>query len=201
MKKSIRHVLIAAGLLTASHGALALEGPAAVLGSMASAVPAERPKAASAQTLGSRGTVTPSATLFGGFEVTGTPVVYILVRGNSLQTLGVTNNFLDAPRVRLFGPNGQDILIDSFNRPGFNTCERPPAGTPPANDFTTPVVDFYQNVRRQPAHPRDACVALQLNVPGAWTFTVTPSIAGVTTSSGNSSPSSGEVLFEVTLNP
>ena len=200
MKKSIRHLFLAAGLLAASQGALALEGAAGVLGSEAAPVPAVRAKAASTQTLGSRATVTSSATLYGGFEVAQTAVIYILVRGNSLQTLGVTNNYLDAPRVRLFNSAGQDTIVDSFGRPGFNACEYPPAGTPPANDFTTLVINYYRDVRRQPVHPRDGCVAVQV-AAGAYTFTVTPSIPGVTTTSGTSNPASGEVLFEITLGP
>jgi hypothetical protein len=150
-------------------------------------------KAVSTQTLGSRGTVTPSATLFGGFEIRAQADVYILVRGNSLGTLGVTQAFLDAPRVRLFTGSGQDIVTDSFGRAGFNACTS-------GSVFTDPVINYYTNVRGQAPHARDACVALNL-AAGVYTFTVTPSIVGVTTDSGSSNPSSGEVLFEVTLAP
>ena len=57
-------------------------------------------KAASTRTLGARATASPSATVFGGFELAQSTVVYVLVRGNSLGSLGVTNNFLDRPRLR-----------------------------------------------------------------------------------------------------
>ena len=36
---------------------------------------------------------------------------------------------------------------------------------------------------------------------GVYTFTVTPSIPGLTTTTGTSAPSSGEILFEVILAP
>jgi hypothetical protein len=152
-------------------------------------------KAALAQTLGSRSTVTSSATLFGGFELRQVTTVYILVRGNSLQTLGVTNNFLDAPRVRLFNAAGQDLVVDTFNQAGFNGCTT-------GSEFTDPVVSYYATVRGQPAHGRDACFAGTFQ-PGVYTFTVTPTIPGVTAApqSSASNPSSGQVLFEVTLNP
>jgi hypothetical protein len=173
----------AADFLLPAHSIVAPQQPALVTGA----------KAVSTQTLGSRGTVTPSATLFGGFEIKAQADVYILVRGNSLGTLGVTQAFLDAPRVRLFTGAGQDIVIDSFGRAGFNACTS-------GSVFTDPVINYYTNVRGQPPHARDACVALNL-VAGVYTFTVTPSIPGVTTNSGTSNPSSGEVLFEVTLAP
>ena len=147
------------------------------------------PKALSAQTFGSRGTVTPSATMFGGFSIQTGGDVYVAVRGNSLGTLGVTQNFLDAPRVRLFNAQGQDLITDAGGTPGFNACV---AGS----TFGGPVVDYYQNVRGQPVHLRDACVAVNLPA-GVYTFTVTPSPA----SGANSVPSSGEVLFEITLDP
>jgi sugar lactone lactonase YvrE len=146
---------------------------------------------ASTKTLGSRATVSPSATLYGGFELANAATVYILVRGNSLGALGVTPNFLDAPRVRIYNGQGQDIVVDQSGRPGFDTCL---SGTPSASA----VVTYYQSVRGQPANGRDACIAQSL-APGAYTFSVTPSVPGVTTSSGTSTPSSGEVLFEVTL--
>ena len=147
------------------------------------------PKALSAQTFGSRATVTPSAPMYGGFSIQTGGDVYIAVRGNSLGTLGVTQNFLDAPRVRLFNAQGQDLITDAGGNVGFNACV---AGT----TFGGPVVEYYQNVRGQPVHQRDACVAVTLPA-GVYTFTVNPSPA----SGANSVPSSGEVLFEVTLDP
>jgi hypothetical protein len=151
------------------------------------------PKAARTQTLGARSTVTTTATAFGGFEVLDRIDVYVLVRGNSLGTLGVTQGYLDAPRVRLYTAAGADIIQDTTGRAGFNGCTS-------GSVFTDPVVNYYATVRGQPAHARDACVAVNV-AAGAYTFTVTPSIEGVTTTTGNSVPSSGEILFEVILAP
>jgi hypothetical protein len=150
------------------------------------------PKAASAQSFGSRGTVTSSATMYGAFQITQRTTVYILVRGNSLQTLGVTNNYLDAPRVRLYDAGGSDLVTDG-TRPGFNACVS-------SNEFNVAVVSYYQNVRNQPVNERDGCLGVILDA-GVYTFSVTPSIPGVTTTTGQSNPASGEVLFEITLNP
>jgi hypothetical protein len=151
------------------------------------------PMAASAQTLASRATVTPSQTVFGGFQLAQEAPVIILVRGNSLQTLGVTNNYLDAPRVRVYNAAGADLIVDATGRPGTNTCTSGAA-------LSAPAVAYYASVRGQPAHERDTCIAA-IFPAGAYTFTVTPSIAGVTVSAGQSNPSSGEMLFEVTLAP
>ena len=138
-----------------------------------------------AKTLGSRATVSSTTTLFGGFELSSPATIYILVRGNSLSTLGVTHNYLDAPRVRVYNSQGQDLFSDGSG-PGFSGCT--------ANAFSgAAVVNYYASVRGAPAHARDACTAQSL-AAGAYTFTVTPSTAGMV-----SAPASGEVLFEVTL--
>ena len=185
---------IVAALAASSVPAAAdtLHGAAAALAPAGQALVSVE-KAASTQTLGSRSTVTPSATSFGGFEIRAAADVYILVRGNSLGTLGVTQAFLDAPRTRLFDAQAHDLVFDTAGGGGFNGCVT-------GSVFTDPVVNFYANTRGQPAGARDACVAVHLQA-GVYTFSVTPSIPGVTTSTGTSSPSSGEVLFEVTLNP
>ena len=137
------------------------------------------------RTLGSRATVTQAATLFGGFEIASSSVVYILVRGNSLGTLGVTQSFLDAPRVRVFDGQGRDLVTDASDNAGLNLCLA-------SNSLQMPVLDFYSLVRHQAAEGRDACVAQTLT-PGVYTFSVTPSASSI--------PSAGEVLFEVTLGP
>ena len=141
------------------------------------------PKAASAQTLGARATVTPSATLFGGFEVTSAANVYILVRGNSLGSLGITQNFLDFPRVRVFNSAGADIAFEGAT-PGFAGCST-------SNSGEAAIRSYYAAIGI-PASDFDACVSGSLSA-GAYTFTVTPSTSSV--------PSSGQVLFEVKLNP
>ena len=196
MKNSPRFpVALALSLAALSLPGAADPGASAAAGSAAGASPvavltAGIPKAISSQTLGSRATVTPSATLFGGFEIRAAGDVYIAVRGNSLGTLGITQSFLDAPRVRLFNAAGADLINDASGNPGFNACVD-------GSTFGGPVVTFYQNVRNQPVHLRDACLAV--NVPaGVYTFTVTPSTG---TSGVTSVPSSGQVLFEVTLEP
>jgi hypothetical protein len=150
-------------------------------------------KAASARSVASRATVSPTNTVYGGFALASSANVYILVRGNSLGSLGITQGYLDAPRVRIYNSQGQDIVVDGANRPGFNGC----AAT---NTLSAPVVTYYQNVRGAPAHGRDACIA-NLFAPGAYTFSVTPSIPGSTTGTTSSDPITGEILFEVTLGP
>ena len=190
----MNHVSCALALALSS----ALPATADITGRVAAVAPMEaapgvQPKAASTQTLGSRATVTPDATLFGGFEIKAAADVYILVRGNSLGTLGVTQNYLDAPRVRVYTSTGQDIFFDATGRDGFGGCTG-------GNVYTDPVINLYTNVRHQAPSNRDACVAYHF-VAGVYTFSVTPSIPGVTTTSDTSSPSSGEVLFEVTLSP
>lgn len=142
------------------------------------------------KTLGSRATVSTAATLYGGFALEESSLVYVLVRGNSLGTLGVTQGFLDAPRVRIYNSQGLDMVLDLSGRVGFNGCSA-------SSTAESPVVNYYQNIRGQPAHARDACIAQTLP-PGAYTFSVTPSIPGVT-GTATSTPSAGEVLFEVTL--
>jgi hypothetical protein len=148
------------------------------------------PMSASASTVASRGFVSPSQPLYGGFSLASSATVYILVRGNSMNTLGITSNYLDAPRVRIFNQANQDLVIDANNNAGRNGCTASSA---------VAVASYYQG-RGIPAHDRDFCYAAVFPA-GAYTFTVNTSIAGVTTSGTNSSPASGEVLFEVSLGP
>jgi len=150
-------------------------------------------KAASTRSVGSRATVTTSLTVYGGFELASAARVYILVRGNSLGSLGVTQSFLDAPRVRLYNSLGQDLIVDGNNRPGFSGCLS-------SQETAALVVTYYASVRGQPAQGRDTCVAVDAPA-GGYSFSVTPSIPGVTTTATQSTPSSGEILFEVTLGP
>jgi hypothetical protein len=150
------------------------------------------PKSASAQTLGARGTVTTTAKLFGGFELSNQTTVYIAVRGNSLGTLGITQGYLDYPRVRVYNGAGTDLITDVSGRPGFNSCIASVAAQ-------APVISFYANVRQQALHVDDGCVGLIMPA-GVYTFSVEASQAGVN-SGASSVPLFGEVLFEVTLNP
>ena len=144
-----------------------------------------------AKTLGSRGTVTPSATLYGGFELMAQSTVLFLVRGNSLGTLGVTQNYLDAPRVRIYNQSGVD-LVSQGGYSGFNSCSE-------ANVLTDYPVMYYYQQRGSPVHPRDSCYTAYTLAAGVYTFSITPSILGVTSSGLSSSPQAGEVLFEVSL--
>lgn len=151
------------------------------------------PKAASAQTLGARGFVTSLTPLYGAFELRSSTVVYLIVRGNSLGALGITQDYLDAPRVRIYNRLGTDLVSDTSGRVGFNGCSS-------SNTFAAPVRNFYAFTRAAPASDRDACFA-QTFPAGVYTFSVTPSIPGVTSNTTTSSPPAGEVLFEVTFNP
>jgi hypothetical protein len=148
-------------------------------------------KAASARSVASRATSTTSITVYGGFELQSPATVYILVRGNSLGSLGVTPFYLDAPRVRLYNNQGVDQVTQG-GLPGFNGCLA-------SATTDAPVVNYYQNVRGQPVHSRDSCIAV-LASAGAFTFSVTPSTSA-TSATFLSSPPSGEMLFEVTLGP
>ena len=196
MKAPNRLWLACAALLAASQGCFAdTLSHAAVASKSASPVTilSVQQKAVSTQTLGARTTVTPSVQAFGAFEIRDRADVYILVRGNSLGTLGITQGFLDAPRARLYTSTGADIIQDTTGRAGFNGCVS-------GSVFTDPVVNYYAGVRGAPADARDSCLAVNL-AAGVYTFTVTPSIPGLTTTTGTSAPSSGEILFEVILAP
>jgi hypothetical protein len=186
----------AVGLLAVSPLCAADGGPAAVAGRTYER--AEHldslAKSASASSIAARATATSTQTVFGGFALAGAATVYILVRGNSLGTLGVTQNYLDLPRVRIYNQQGADMYVDGSGRAGFNYCLS-------SNSFNAPVINYYNNVRHAPASSDDACLADTFPA-GVYTFTVTPSISNVTSPPGDDSvPTSGEVLFEVTLGP
>ncbi len=109
--------------------------------------------------------------------------------GNSLGSLGITQAYLDAPRVRLYNAQGTD-LVTQGGLNGFNSC----LTTNTTTDL--PIINYYAQTRGAPVSSRDSCYAVTLNA-GAYTFTVTPSISGVTSNNAVSVPTSGEVLFEV----
>ena len=153
------------------------------------------PKAASAQTVASRAYSSSSNTVYGGFELRQSATVYILVRGNSMGSLGITQGYLDAPHVRLFNAAGQDLITQSgYN--GFNDCLTSNTAT------DLPIINYYA-ARGIPVNSRDTCLATFASA-GAYTFSVTPSFLNVNNAirgSGTSGPSAGEILFEVTLAP
>jgi hypothetical protein len=152
-------------------------------------------KSASASTVGARGFVGPVDTMFGGFEINQATTVYILVRGNSLGALGITNGYLDAPHVRLYNQAGTDLITQS-GFVGFNDCLS-------SNTTTDLQIINYYAARGIPVQPRDTCLAAFMQ-PGTYTFSVTPSVLNGNNSiraSGNNGPAAGQILFEVKLGP
>src|SRR6478609_1959930 len=107
--------VLAATLVSASLCCQAQDGaanPGQVAGRMFAQPTDSVAKSASASSIAARATVTSSQTVFGGFALTNSATVYILVRGNSLGTLGVTQNYLDVPRVRIYNQAGADMYVD-----------------------------------------------------------------------------------------
>jgi hypothetical protein len=151
------------------------------------------------QSLGVRTTVTPTETAYGGFELTQATTVLILARGSSLRRLGIAQNPLLVPRLRVFR-DGMDIA-GTADPPGVSLCSATPV--PPGGNAAPAVIAYYRDVRRQPAEFDDTCFSAFLE-PGVYTFTVTPGIQGITVP-GTGRPTqeqgseSGEVLVEVTL--
>ena len=152
------------------------------------------PKSAAASTVASRAYTSSGNTVFGGFELAQSTTVYILVRGNSLGSLGITQGYLDAPHVRLYNSAGNDLITQS-GYAGFNDCDA-------SASSDAPVVSYYAG-RGIPVQLRDTCLAASFSA-GAYTFTVTPSFLNSNNAirgSGTSGPSAGEILFEVKLGP
>lgn len=152
-------------------------------------------KSASASTVGARGYVGSVDTMFGGFELNQASTVYLLVRGNSLGSLGITSGYLDAPHVRVYNQAGTDLVTQS-GYVGFNDCQSSNTST------DLPVINYYA-ARGIPVQSRDTCLAAFFNA-GSYTFSVTPSLLNsnnAVRSSGTSGPSAGQVLFEVKLGP
>ena len=169
-------------------GAMAINSPKNFAGVTAS-VPGPSVGQASAAggvlaTFASRGTVTPTATLYGGFTIVNSSVLYIAVRGPSLKTLGATQNPLDLPNLRVYDASGKDLLSNANGGVAVSGC----SSTGSSSGAT--VSSYYTNVRGQSLDVRDTCASGTL-AGGVYTFTITP----------NTSSSSGEVLFEVTVNP
>jgi len=130
------------------------------------------------KTIGSRGTVAGSRTMYGGFTLAQQGQVMIAVRGPSLQTLGVTQNALVNPALRLFDATGADLLTNSDGGHTIASC--------PATNTTA---QYYASVRGQPLESDDTCLFPRTLQGGVYTFTIDPWHAGT----------SGEVLFEVTF--
>ena len=130
-------------------------------------------------TFGTRGTVTPTAPMYGGFTIVNPSVLYIAVRGPSLKTLGITQNPLDLPNVRVYDASGNDLFGSAGGGVFVSGC---PSGST--------VSSYYANHRGGALDVRDTCVTESL-AAGVYTFTINP----------NTSSSSGDVLFEVTVNP
>lgn len=145
------------------------------------------------EVLGSRGEVSPHGSLYGGFQLNARKRVYLLVRGDSLNELGITNNYLGSPHVRLYNASGIDMATAQNGLPGFTYCLAD-------NPLQSAVVNYYASVRGVPVHRKDACVEAFLPA-GVYTFQIQRSIPLSRTLSANSTPSSGEVLFELTTFP
>ena len=128
---------------------------------------------------GTRGTVTPTTPMYGGFAVANSSVMYIAVRGQSLKTLGFTQNPLDLPNVRVYDATGKDVLSNASGGVTVSGC--PGSAT---------VSNYYATIRGTALNVNDTCVFATLPA-GVYTFTINP----------NTSSSSGELLFEVTVNP
>jgi hypothetical protein len=193
MKRAITIAAAMAACLAVSQanaGAIEESAKASFAGGISAIEQGLTDKAASTRSLGSRATASTSLTVYGGFELQQQANVYILVRGNSLGTLGVTQAYLDRPRFRIFNSAGQDLVFDVAGRPGFNACL-----SSNSNDLF--VINYY-SARGAPVSSNDACLGGNFTA-GAYTFTVT---AATSANSGiSSSPSQGEILFEVTLGP
>ena len=118
--------------------------------------------------------------MYGGFTLDSAATVYIAVRGPSLQTLGATQNPLDAPGLRLYDAAGRDLLLNTSGGGQVATCLA-----------TNTTAIYYATVRGQALDARDTCISPRTLPAGVYTFTIVPT----------STDPSGEVLFEVTFNP
>ena len=161
------------------NGSTATNSPKNFAGQTATITVVQNANGARLNTIGSRGTVTTAAPMYGGFTLVNAATVMIAVRGPSLQTLGVTQNPLDAPGLRIFSAAGADLLFNSTGAPGIAAC--------PASNTTAM---YYANVRGQPLDARDSCSSSTSLPAGVYTFTINPT----------STDTTGEVLFEVTFN-
>jgi hypothetical protein len=130
-------------------------------------------KAASTSSVASRGTVTSGITMYGGFEPAVRYSAIIVIRGPSLGSLGITQNYLDSPLACVFSGTTQLVCA--------NTC---------SGATFQPVRDYYANVRQAPLSTRDSCIVASKLPAGAYTFTINPS---------SISNRTGEVLFEVLI--
>ena len=131
------------------------------------------------KTFGTRGNVTPTTPMYGGFTLVYLSDVYIAVRGPSLGTLGYTNNPLNLPNVRVYDVSGNDVLRNVSGGVTVSGC--PSSST---------VANYYATIRGSALNVNDTCVWATL-AAGVYTFTINP----------NTSSASGELLFEVTVNP
>jgi len=144
-------------------------------------LPQALPTDARLGSIGTRATVAAGALVYGGFTISGLAAtkqnVFIVVRGPSLQTLGVTQDPLDLPGLRVFDAAGNDVLNNAAGGHGVTTCAA-----------AHPVATLYRTTR-QALDANDSCVSVSLG-GGTYTFTIEPTAADT----------SGEVLFEVLYN-
>ena len=128
---------------------------------------------------GTRGTVTPTTPMYGSFALVNPSVIYIAVLGPTLGILGYTNNPLNLPNVRVYDASGKDVLQNASGGVTVSGC---------ASSATVAI--YYATIRGGALNANDTCVSKTL-AAGVYTFTINP----------NNSSSSGELLFEVTVNP
>jgi len=123
----------------------------------------------------SRGTVTPTSSVYGAFALSNPTNLNIAVRGPSLGTLGITTNPQPHPNLGLYSQAG--TLLSSSSQCTGSTAD------------SAAVLSYYQN-RAAPLNANDPCLGYASSpLPaGVYTFQVVPDA---------SNPSgSGEVLFE-----
>jgi hypothetical protein len=126
--------------------------------------------------------VVSSGAIFGGFTLINPANVLIAVRGTSLQTLGITQNPLNNPGLRLYDSANRDLLTNTAGGVEVSAC-----------GATNTTAIYYANVRGLPLSPNDSCANARILPAGVYTFSITrPS---------GSNAASGDALFEVTLNP
>jgi len=127
---------------------------------------------------GTRGTVTPSHAVYGGFMLANPTALIVAVRGPSLGTLGITPTPLARPRLTLYNLSGQPLATNS-------QCGS-------AGGDNALVAAFYQTTRGQPLDANDSCLGyVNTTLPaGYYTFSVAsdPAVPG----------GSGEIVFDTT---
>jgi hypothetical protein len=117
--------------------------------------------------------------MYGSFALANPSSIYIAMLGPTLGNLGYTSNPLNLPNVRVYDASGKDVLSNASGGVTVSGCPS-----------TATVAGYYASVRGSALNANDTCVSASLPA-GVYTFTINP----------NTASSSGEMLFEVTVNP